>query len=119
MRKQRLQIEWCELPDETDCVFELPELLFEPVELPPPAGMRGCAREKDARSACLCVGRRPIRNCQNAAGLEVLAFRGVLNLALPVECGADRIRKRPDWIIGAWITDEVDVVHEAVVQTAE
>ena len=119
MRKQSLHIERGQLPDRADRVFEFAEFLFEPVELSPPVGTLGRAREEDAGDARLCVGRRTICDRQNASRLEVLAFRGVLNLALPVERGADGIGKRSAWIIDARITDQIDVVHEAVIQTRE
>ena len=111
--------EWGQLPDRADRVFELAEFLLEPAELSPPVGTLGRTREEDAGDPRLCIGWRTIRDRQNASRLEVLAFLGVLNLALTVERRADGIGKGLAWIFDARIADQVDVVLEAVVQTRE
>ena len=119
MGKQSSQSERGQFPDRADRVFELAEFLLEPAELSPPVGTLGRAREEDAGDPRLCVGRRTIRDRQNAPCLEVLAFRGILNLALTVERRADRIGKGSAWILDARIAEQVDVVLEAVIQTRE
>ena len=94
MGKQGRHIKRGQLPHRTDRILKLAEFLLEPVELSPPVGMLRRTREEHAGDPRLCIGRRTIRDRQNASGLEVLTFGGVLNLALSVERRADRIGKR-------------------------
>ena len=119
MGKHSIQPERGQFPDRADRVFELAEFLLEPAELSPPVGTLGRTREEDAGDPRLCVGRRTISDRENAACLEVLAFLGILNLALTVERRADGIGKGPAWVLDAGIAEQVDIVLEAVIQTRE
>ena len=93
MGKQGRHLKRGQFPHRTDRIFELAEFLLEPAELSPPVGVLRRTRQEHAGDPRLCIGRRTIRDRQNASRLEVLTFRGVLNLALSVERCADRIGK--------------------------
>src|SRR5579863_750240 len=119
MRQQLRQQEWCQLPDRADGVDEFAQLRLKPVELFAPVGALRHARQKNSGDAGLRLSRRPIRDSQYTAGLAVTTFGGVLKLALTFERGADQVRKVAHRIVDARVADEVDVVHEAVVEPGQ
>src|SRR6516164_3675409 len=77
------------------------------------------ARYEYSCNACLNVRWRTVGDGQHAPSFEVLAFRRVLNLALLIYGRADRIRERSRGVVSAWVPNQVDVVHEAVIKTCE
>src|SRR5216684_2010917 len=116
VRQQRGHLQRRQLPHRTYRILEFPESLLEPVELASPSYLVWGARQKHPGDSGLHVGGRAKRDRKHAVGLVVPPLGRILNLAFAIERGAHRVWERPVLIIDTRMTDEIDVVHEAVVQ---